>query len=478
MKLSLALFFCFILTGAIHAQEIYASESIRYSMKAPRIEIVGANDDGVVLRNYGPNQEMIYVFNQEMNLVWSRKIELSSNHLLPVDYLLNKKGAILFYTERKRNQFFIGEALVNSKYTIDNERLIDTIQADKQLIVQSVSLIHSENNLQHAVVVEFEADGIRKLHCAWLGSDALLSSKNEMNLSESASDELYYLLTNTGNFYVLSKDRKNEKTLHLQLSVPNSKLNMPISISGDKFINKDLLMSYNESTEEVMISGLYADESYPAEHEAANGIFSVQIANYNQVRLTKFIPFEQSFLRELTGKENITANTLFTFVAKNMIPLQNGGCLLLGESFYRENEEYMSPTFGMGLGSYRAVSNYHYNDVIAFLLDKEGNIQWKQILRKNQESQGDNGAYSSYALMNMADQLKIMFLESISSRTNLVDHQILPDGKTKIESVFSVEKYNAMPIMKLAKQVSLNTVVFPSLKGNNLKLVKVSYTLD
>ena len=105
-------------------------------------------------------------------------------------------------------------------------------------------------------------------------------------------------------------------------------------------------------------------------------------------------------------------------------------------------------------------------------------VHWKNIILKNQTSNGDYGRYSSYQMMNSGAFLKIFFNEKISSRSNLIEYTIDVNGNMSRQVLLNSRSYNVYLMPQYGRQISVDEIVFPSMKKSELRLLKLNYHLD
>ncbi len=153
--------------------------------------------------------------------------------------------------------------------------------------------------------------------------------------------------------------------------------------------------------------------------------------------------------------------------------------LFIAESFYKtyRTTNYLYDVYGFPSYNESTVI-YHFDELMAVSLHPSGKIHWKNIIVKNQTSNGDYGRYSSYQLMNSGAFLKIFFNEKISSRSNFIEYTIDVNGNMSREVLFNSRKYNVYLMPQFGKQIALDEIVFPSLKKSEVRLLKLNYNFD
>ena len=246
-------------------------------------------------------------------------------------------------------------------------------------------------------------------------------------------------------------------------------------IKLDHEIFQKPIVTVDNVNNNILISGFLEEEDKKG-NEAAVGFLSVIIdKNDGSIKAQFVSEFSNQFFHELTGKDTSKQKKrLFTFQIRRVILRNDGGAIVIAESFYKESDEYSSGV-SAAFSGYRSVNVYFYNDIVVFSINPSGVIDWQTILRKKQISEDDNGAYSSFGLMNTKNSLRFIYNEEIYPRADLDEYVLSGNGKVERNNLFNLDEFNVFLIPKLAKQISPNELVLPSLRKNELSLVKLNY---
>jgi hypothetical protein len=187
------------------------------------------------------------------------------------------------------------------------------------------------------------------------------------------------------------------------------------------------------------------------------------------------------------------------YFIKNIILKKDGGFILTGEDYYTQsrsspwnrfdylngysslssfNYYYYSPTgyWYRPRGWYGNTSQtrYYYDNIVVMDVNKNGNLQWANVLHKSQfDDETDN--FLSYQVMNTGDELHFLFNELERRNQLIADQSITWDGKLKRNPTLkSLDKgYEFMP--KYAKQVSAKQIIVPCTMRNYICFAKIDY---
>ena len=154
----------------------------------------------------------------------------------------------------------------------------------------------------------------------------------------------------------------------------------------------------------------------------------------------------------------------------------DGGAMILAESFIKDTRETVSALGAQpGFNTYHSTSLYQFNDVIGFSFNPKGELEWNAIMRKKQVSEEDNGAYSSFFIVNQKDKIRLVYLDDASSSGSLNEYILNSDGKNERNVILNQEDKDLLLLPKIGKQISPDAVVMPSFKNGDLRLIKITY---
>jgi hypothetical protein len=120
------------------------------------------------------------------------------------------------------------------------------------------------------------------------------------------------------------------------------------------------------------------------------------------------------------------------------------------------------------------LTRYYYDNIVAFNMDKSGNLIWSNVIHKSQYDD-DTDNFLSYQLFNAGNQLHFLFNEKDRRNQVLSDRTLQPDGELlRNPTLKSLDKgYEFMP--RLGKQVSSRQVIVPCYYRNYLCFAKIDY---
>jgi hypothetical protein len=270
-------------------------------------------------------------------------------------------------------------------------------------------------------------------------------------------DDYYTLagkLSNSGQYYSIGYEYSEEEarslikytkitqtkchlfaydTVEGELSHTELSFNNQISSIGLKIMDDESVVAY----------GLYSKESV----KGVSGSFFLKLNSGGNGNFEVTNEFEPNFITqnwtnrqkkkaENQKKKKAKEPSLFSYVIHDLVVKENGDLLLLAEQYYMY---VTSTTYTDANGARHTTTTYHYiyNDIIAVNCTKNGEITWKQKIKKRQHSTNDGGAYSSFFTMVQNNNVFLIYNDKESNLDDTAE-EIKNKRKTKKNSVAAV----------------------------------------
>jgi len=192
----------------------------------------------------------------------------------------------------------------------------------------------------------------------------------------------------------------------------------------------------------------------------------------------KFISFDSRFSGESVPRNK--RHAFDDYVVRNIIVKNDGGFVMISESYFVSTHYSYAPGFGYYSAYYSPymsanVREYHYNDIMVLSYNAEGVRDWEAVIPKTQYSQEDGGLFSSYALLNSGGSLAFLFNDFNSSHSRIQLAALDDMGKVEMHS-FTADG-NDYPdwIPRSAKQVASRTMIVPCLHKRQICFAKIVF---
>ena len=479
MKWCLSFLFYAAVLG-VFAQNVQVSDGYKLPPKTNKFKVIGKNNDGIIVRLYG-QQEVIDVFDENLKLSTTHTLDLKNQSGLFQYIMLNKNGAVIFYLVPDKKYSVLLAQPVNSRFLeIGKPIAVDTIYDRRDLVASNLRFKVSVDQSYLMVYYPFfSGSNIQsiKFLCVDRSLRAIYNKTIPVNRDEKALAESRALVDNNGNsFLVLNAAVNTESATFDVLRIDSAGNFSMYALLTKKALFGEAGFDIDNKNGNLLMSAFYNDDRNA--DDVANGFL---FASYNPVtgalNKTSYTPFTKEFMVELTGRAtNADKGKLYTFLIRRTILRNDGGLLIVAESVIKDTREVpISVGFQPGFNGYRNSTVFQFNDIIAFSVKPNSDLDWHAVMRKKQSSEDDNGVYSSFLTVNEKDKLRFLYLDDISTAGQLVQFVLTSEGKNDRSVLFSEEDKEVMLLPKLGRQVSPNEAVIPSYLNGTLKLVKLTF---
>jgi len=182
----------------------------------------------------------------------------------------------------------------------------------------------------------------------------------------------------------------------------------------------------------VYFGGFYTDKKNGSYDGIIYAAYDIASGTY---RTRKLIPFDQGLINAAGARRR--GHAFDNYRVNQLIVKNDGGFVLVSEVHYVTSHSAYGPggfgfysSYGPTMGS--VVHEYHYNDIMALSYNNEGVREWSSFIPKEQYSQEDGGAFSSYALLNTGGTLAFLFNDFNTSHSRIQLASVTSDGKADI----------------------------------------------
>lgn len=457
------------------------------STKTSKFKFLGKNNIGYWVRNYGKNEERIDVYDDAMNLIKSKTLLIKRPSFNTVSYFLSNYQATIYYTEYKKKVLYLCASSINDRLETAAENVLDTVKYQNNEANISVSFASSTNKMFHMFFIPLYENEV--FHAVKLigtnGNSFALYRKNiDISITGFSASPEDAIVTNEGITFLLIKYETNYKdsTFFITYQISNrGEMIDKINTVFDKSVFGEPYVLYDELKQEYIATSFTSDNTKAGANYFTTFRYSTtptHLSNTNHYKIDKDI------INDIYKGDPGNITGLYTYHIKKVVLTYSSGLYVFTESFFKENKEEISPdvlslspmnSFQPGYPATRSVSIYHYNDILCLKLNDSLKSFSYELFSKNQISENDNGAFSSFAIFNTGATLKCFYNSEENSFYSLVDNTLdLNIEKTK-SVLLNEEKKSLQLIPKMAIQTALNEIVLPSYRNDEFKLIKIKY---
>lgn len=468
------------------AQQVNTSMPIDFNVRNEGVSILAEHNGTIYVHLFNRSEHRIAAFRENLGLKWDKYLPVDLRQYEVEEVLFEKGHFIGLYTEKvKGGRLVVGQRYDYNLDSVAPKIRIDSIEGKFARATPEVQIQFSQNRQLMAIYyIEEVFDDDDILHYTLLTPSLAVVGKNYVRIpTDDTRSEFHELLVrNDGEVFVITADFKDSGKDHAKrYLIQRSSRNFAkdstyyVSAGQNRFLN-NMRFRIDNTNRTLVTTGFYT-EDYRQPVNAEGLYFLVLDLDNNKVLTSSFQEFPTEFIAKIKGVRNPKrADKLYTFLIDDVILRQDGGALVVAESYYRTYRANapMYDIYGMPMRSETTIS-YHFDEIIVVSLHPDGQMHWKNILIKSQNSTGDFGRYGSYAIMNTGKYLLFLFNDDLNTRTNVVQYAIDGSGTMDRDILLNSRKYDVYLLPQFGKQISARSIVMPSIRKNELRLLKVDY---
>ncbi len=476
------LFFC-CMAGAAYAQQFVVSQPTPFNIRTESADILGMHNGIIYLHQYDRTRHQLLAYNQRMSLLWQRDIPLARQEELYM-LMLEQQQLTALCSERIKGT----EQLYTRQFSLtlesDTQRYyLDTIPTQFGRGTPEVMIASAQDRKHHAIYFLEDIIGQQDLlHCSVIDTAGRPVFQRTLVIPNHNSKIDFYdlLLGNDGRVWVINaeyRDASRDHVVRYWVHNLQEEGGNPIPLEGreDLFFN-NTRFKLDNLHQTLVAAGFYAaDFRQPVYAEGV--FFKVLDLAADTLSVSSYQEFAPEFIARIRGMRSTRrATRLYTFIVDHLILRQDGGALLVAESYYKTYRNNMSMYDMYGIPTFNeSTVTYHFDEIIVVSLHPDGQVHWKDVIVKNQSSSGDYGRYGSYATINSGSYLLFLFNEAISHRTNMMQYAIDPTGNVERGILLNARRADVYPMPQFAKQVAARTIIIPSVRKGELRLIRADY---
>ena len=469
----------------VHGQEIATSPPQKITAGISKVEVLGRNDQGIIIRHTVHDDDEILCYYDNMSLRWKRGIPHHEKNSYIEEILCYPDSMLFIYSVTVKGTTVLKAFKTNNRVESPTPLIaLDTISttlmnpiphtqfafpADKRFIL----LWYPDHNF----------DNNKTVHMTCLNFMLRKEWSTNIRLADLEHPDVIAATIDTfGNACLVSGEYKarnfsnNFPYTGLMISSIRQKgtrTHQTIIREQENFYT-ECKVKLDARNGNVLMAGLFS-------HNAGTESEGVYFFGYNSLRdslmLQHYEAHSIDFISQLTGNSPPKRNDgFFDFQPVDLIVKRDGGAIFIAESQSVTSEAYNNPPFGgFGLSTGFTVNYYHYDELAVISFNPDGSVEWKQILHKKQSTEGDGGYYSSIATMIAPTQLYLVYNDVVNGQTTVSDFSMDAAGKQVRNEIFSADRKGVNVTPRQGKQISANEMILPSFKRNYLEFVKITF---
>lgn len=484
-------------------QKIVYSDPERDDSRRIDFEIIGKVSGNFLVYKKVRTKNFVSVYNTEMEQIAKEEQDyMPDDRLINVDFFPYSDFSYVVFQYQKRNVVYCNAVKIDG----NGKKVSDIIPLDTSHIGFSAnnkiySTITSEDKSKLMVFKINSRNRSRFVVTTLLFDNSLTLIKNSRFVMPMEEHNDYldeFNLDNDGDFVFAKFNRNTNETINttsllwkqagsdsiLNVEVPHKEILLDnIHIKVDNTNKRYFLTSFYYKQRRGNIEGFY---------------FYVWDKQTRYPVLQNSVVLGEELRREARGETN--ARSAFNdYFIRNVIIKKDGGFLINTESYYTSsrfnNWNRWNYLYGMPYSAYdyyttyspyystwwwrsrydnSSAVRYHADNVTILSFDKNGGLQWSNVIHKEQfDDEGDSRI--SYQLANTGGQLHYIFNMDEKRTLLLNDFTLSPDGEINHNPTLkNLDKgYEFMP--KYGKQVSATQLIIPCFFRNYICFAKIEF---
>jgi hypothetical protein len=503
MNKFLFLLISLVLTICSFGQRIVYSEPERDDTRRMNFEIIGKINGNLQVYKSVRSKNYVVIYNSEMEQIAKEEQDyMPEDRLINVDFFPYNDFSYMIYEYQKKNVVYCEAVKIdgNGKKASDIITL-DTSHIGFNASNKIYSTISSEDKSRLMVFKINSRNRSKYIITTILFDQNLVPGKRSkfvmpMQEHDDFLDE--FNVDNDGDFVFAKFNRNTNETINattLFWKGANIDTVKAIEVPHKEKLLDEIHIKVDNINKRYFLTSFY----YKERHGNIDGFYF-----YVWDKATQASVLENSVVlsNELRNEAKGDANTKMAFndyFIRNVIIKRDGGFLINTESFYTTsragNWNRWNYMYGMPYSTYDYYTTYsplystwwwrnrydnsqavryHADNVTILSFDKEGTLQWSNVIHKEQfDDEGDDRI--SYQMANTGGQLHYIFNLDEKRTLLLNDFTLSPDGQVSHNPTLrNLDKgYEFLP--KYGKQVSAHQVIIPCYFHNYIVFAKIEF---
>lgn len=466
------------------AQKISKSFPVKMSNKFTDYEILGKNNQGIYLHFFSNSEHQIEMYNDNLRSMQKKTLNLRDKNARLEEIAVLETGLLAFYSHLSEGKQYLKVRYINDYLeTSPTAIVLDSIPKFTYEGFDPFYIKQSPDQKKLATFTIFDNKGNFSVRFKIFNDSLALLHKGSFEIERRDMVLKSFKINNNGAvFAVLARLGRGGDVyeyvydeLYSFTYDPTTQNVVRQDIVDEEYRFKQIVSDISNTTNKGYLAACYKNRNDNADLGllVAAGQSAGNPSFLQKIKLTKELIAQ---MQNYDFKDWIERAVII--YPRRVIPLSDGGCLLLTEGQYQYTRIIRTPPTNMyfyGETFTRMFDQNHYFDIMAVAMDARGDIQWSTILPKVQVTEGDGGIYSSFILYEANNLLKFLFNEDIYNNGNFIEYNLNPAGSQKRVSLFNSDKEGVTLIPQKGKQISGNQLLIPSEQKRNLQLVLFNY---
>jgi hypothetical protein len=477
----------------LFAQKVSLSPAAIDEGTFENIKVIGQDEDGIFLLmsnlpfeidrdrvGFKSRKYRIAYYSNELVPKWAKGAETFSKDATVEGVVFFQENLLIVskIENKSKNEIYISCQQINNKGELVKSKDIGSITLQRFNYDKAEVIFSADQQLCSFIINEYVDDNRQTVHL--LIADSSFDNRQKKDLTFNYGEKKFtttgYSLSNKGDFHVLGvrsiKDKNAERKRQedfILFSCPAAAQQFTEFVikENDKDVT-NASINFDNINNKIVCAGFYADRNTTL--GAGIILASVEMNNPGQL-IFKAHPIDTGTQIKLLGERNRNDEIgLISYPIEKIILRNDGGAVIVAEASYTTDYSY----YDYFIQSYSYRTEYHYNNIVAISVNNDGQIHWLNIIRKEQESLDDGGAFSSFCTLLTSDEMVFIYNNSISKNSEVVGSRVSNTGEQKEDKIVRSNDHMLL-LARDGKQISENEVVIPCVTKKKLLLAKFTF---
>ncbi len=395
-----------------------------------------------------------------------------------IRFYVGTDAAYIFYQKKKRKHVELWGAQVPPlhKDTV-YPRLIDSVELsgawDKTRFVLHQSDI--ENRFAYSLTNYDSRENKLNVQAVLLDKNLFRLQTTTDQVSEVVRHEIIDICIDDANgIHILFGEMAQRENQMQHLLIGSQRMGeqkmeyQKLDLTGYQMADANLF--FDKKSKKIILAGLLYTSG--SNQLAALGKYTYDPTNQQ---------WQAPIITQVSLSLGLKQNYLSNVFLRKIITREDGGSVFIlekaFEEIYQRNRSigFVSPGLGMASSSY---SVYHNDEIFVLNTSATGKLDWYEVIEKAQETSDANGRFQSFGTLEYPSGTVFLFNDQSSKTRRFITAFLSNGGKLTLRQ-FSSSTYPDIEdtglLLRSAKQVGTDEIVFPMVKRGTLTFAKIKF---
>ena len=468
----LFIFYCLFFLQNLAAQVFSFSEPIDVS-KDLQHKVIGKYKNNTLLYAQQRSKNIIHAFsNDSLKWIKSTELEFIKSSATPLMVVSNKNdwSLLIYYIEKGKT--VIEGFNFNENCELLSQKVLVVLDSRYNLLPEQLQI---SDNKQNLLVYQIKNESeVEIINCNLSNFEKLYQKTfywKSINLYEEFRG--VKIGNDFNSYFVFEQNKQRRKLAKHRLvvyKIDSFASEKAIVLPVPNTTLQELQICVDEKNKQLLMGGFITDDM------ASNAFFYGRIQPDSNV-FYKIVQMDETFIRSFTGLEKKRVRRIYNLKIKELIPRQDGGLIMVSEETVVKNYEMVlnGTPATQTTQVFSNQADYFYGNLLVNAFYPSGDIHWKQIFYKNQDSENDKGRYSSFFMLKTPTAIRFLCNSEIILNPPIYEFQVNALGESKKQLLHPNFERDCQIEFAEGLQTAHNEGFSFFIRSNKLRLARIIY---